>query len=884
LHISVKKLSRISTFFTLSRTFALIIIFLVLTLPLPAQPRILENGQKTLLGPDAGLDPDTPTRTKVDLAGTWQYSTDDENWHQVKVPSSFDYVGTLTFQRKFSLNQDLVNNSSFRFVAFGINYDAEIFINDVFVGRHVGGYTSFGFDVPDNALQSGSENTIRIIVNNGLNSRTTVPLRKQVWGWRNYGGILRDIYLLATPQLRVSNLHLHVSVDSTLQNAFVTTATTISNNISTIGRSDTLSPNTAALSTYTLTLEVVDRNSNAVVGQSEPQVVSVEVNHDQEINTSFEVNHPQLWSPENAALYVLRAIVATAGKQGKVIDEYRTNFGFRSEQVVGNTILINGMNIPLKGIVWHEEYPGKGASLTYEEMERDVAMMKSLGVNAIRFAFHPPHPYMINLCNRYGIFCLEELPVWNVPGDILGTDAYQVVVDGMIHEMVRRDQASPSIIAWGIGNDFDSSTEDAVRFVDRAMQEFRSMDSRPVYGGTEMLANDKCAGQFDIAAVDLTALDLKSFKNLLTAWKSTHTNQPVFLLDYGKEVDHNDTQGWYDPLSQQAQARFFLLYYAAIRDAGIAGSFISSFADWRGDRPILSVNVQNPYVYPVGLVSERREKRLAFDMVRAQYGNEKTAALPPGSQRTTFPVAPVISGLFVILVLGYEYAYNRRFAEAIKRALMRSYNFYSDLRDFRAISLMQTVLLSVLISVTLAVVFSSIFYHYRTDRLFDFVLTYFLVSDSLKEIAIRATWNPMEGILFFSFLFFLLSFVVSLIIKVCSFLVRTKVRWYHAYGVAVWSAMPVVFLSPLAMSLFKIMENPLYIVPSLAVILVIFLWTLSRMISGTAIIYDIRPVKAFIGSILVLVLLLGGIALYYESVFAISSSLKFAYDLSRGLG
>ncbi len=881
--ISVKKLSRISAFFFPAHAFVPILLVFFLIVSLKAQPRILENGQKTLLGQDAGLDPDTPTRSKVDLAGTWQYSFDNENWHQVKVPSSFDYVGTITFQRKFSLKQDLIDNSSFRLVAFGVNYDAEVFINDVFVGRHVGGYSSFGFDVPDNALQSGPENTIRIVVNNKLNSRSSVPLRKQVWGWRNYGGILRDIYFLATPQLRVSALRLNVNVDSTLQSGYVTAVTSISNSSGTLARADTLHAN-AAQSTHVLIVEIVDRNSNTVVGQSEPQAFSVEPNHDQEITSSLTLNHPELWSPENPALYILRAIVATSGKQGSVIDEYRTNFGFRSEKIIGNTILINGTSVSLKGVVWHEEYPGKGASLTYEEMERDVAMMKSLGVNAIRFAFHPPHPYMINLCNRYGLFCLEELPVWNVPGDILGSESYQVVVDGMVHEMVQRDQANPSILAWGLGNDFDSATDDAVGFVDRAVREFRSIDSRPVYSGTQMLANDKCASHVDIAALDLSALDLKSFKSLLTSWKATHTSQPVFLLNYGKEVDHNDNQGWYDPLSQQAQARFFLLYYATIRESGIAGSFISSFADWRGDRPILSVNVQDPYLYPVGLVSERREKRLAFAMVRAQYGDEKTAALPPGSQRTSFPVAPVVSGLFVIIVLGYQYAYNRRFAEAIKRALMRSYNFYSDLRDFRAISLVQTVLLSVLVSITLAVVFSSIFYHYRTDRLFDFVLTCFLVMDSMKEIAIRSTWNPMEGILFFSLVFFLLSLVVSLVIKVCSFLVRNKVRWYHAYGVSVWSAMPVVFLSPLAMSLFKVMENPVYIIPSMAVIFVILLWTLTRMISGIAIVYDISPLKAFIGSIFVLVVLFGGVALYYESTYATSSSLKFAYDIWRSLG
>jgi beta-glucuronidase len=883
LHISVKKLTRIRLFSTPPIIFGFILFALVFFFQSQAQLRILENGQKTLLGPDAGLDPDTPTRSKIDLAGNWQYSTDNENWHQVKVPGSFDYVGSILFQRKFSLSEELVNNSSFKFVAFGINYDAEIFINDVFVGRHVGGYSSFAIDVPENALQRGSENTIRISVNNRLNSRTSVPLRKQVWGWRNYAGILRDIYLLATPQLRVNNVQMSVSVDSTFQHGYISASTTISNNTVILGHPDTMSVSTVRPS-YALLLQVIDRTSNSVVGQSEPQSVSVEANHDQEIKSFVTVNSPQLWSPENPALYILRAVVATAGKQGTVVDEYRMNLGFRSVQLVGNAISVNGSIISLKGIVWHEEYPGKGASLTYGEMERDVAMMKSLGVNGIRFAFHPPHPYMINLCNRYGLFCLEEIPVWNVPGDILGSESYQVVVEGMIREMVQRDQASPSVIAWGLGNEYDSSTDDAVRFVDRAMQEFHSLDSRPVYSGTQMLATDKCSGHVDIAALDIAPMDLKSFKSLLTSWKVTHPVQPVILLSYGKEVEHNNTQGWYDPLSQQAQARFFLLHYAAIRDAGIAGSFVSSFADWRGDRPILSVNVQDPYVYPVGLVSERREKRLAFDMVRSQYGDEKTAALPPGSQKTSFPVAPVVSGLFVILLLGYEYAYNHRFSDAFKRALMRSYNFYSDLRDFKTISIVQTAILSVLISVTLAVLFSSIFYHYRTDRLFDFVLTYIVVSDSLKEIVIQATWNPMQGIVFFSFFFFVLMLAVLAIIKICSLVVRTKVRWYHAYGVTVWSALPIVFLSPLAMSLFKVLENPLYVIPSMAVIILILLWTLSRMISGISIVYDVRPLNAIIGSLLVLGLLIGGISFYYESAFAISSSLKFALDISRGLG
>lgn len=884
MHISVKKLIRINTFVPPPSAFTLFTVFLLLiSLSLRAQPRIFENGQRTLAGTDAGLDPDSPTRTRIDLAGTWQYTVDNESWYQTKVPGSFDYVGTMTFVRKFSLSDQLINNSSFKFVAFGINYEAEIFVNDIFVGKHTGGYTSFELDVPDNALQIGPENTIRIVVSNKLDSHTTVPLRKQIWGWRNYGGILRDIYLLAMPRLRINALQMRASIDSLYEKGFITASTTISNSLNAIALHDSILTN-AKRPVYALTLEVIDRNSNSAVAQSTPQTVTVEPNHDEEIATTFAVNRPQLWSPENPELYILRAVIAGEGKQGVVVDECRKNFGFRSVRVEGSAIVFNGSGVQLKGIVWHEDYPGKGASLTYEGMERDVALMKSLGVNAVRFAFHPPHPYMINLCDRYGLFAFEELPVWNVPGDVLGEEPFEVVVDGMIREMVLRDEANPCIIAWGLGDNFDSASDEAVRFVDRAVQGFRVLDTRPLYCGTQMFVNDKCASHVDIVGLTLSGLNVQTFKSVLTVWKATHQNQPVMLLSYGKEVDHNNRNGWYDPLSQEAQARFFLQNYATIREANIAGSFVSSFADWRGDRPILTVNVKDPYVYPLGLLSQRREKRLAFDMVRAQYADEKTSALPPGSQRAGFPVAHVLSGFLVIIVMGYQYAYNRRFSEAVKRALMRSYNFYSDLRDFRAISLLQTVLLSALVSLTLAVVFSSIFYHYRTDSFFDFVLTYFVVSDFLKEVSIHATWNPVQGIVFFSVVFFLLAFVASLIIKLCSYLVRSKIRWYHAYGVTVWSAMPIVFLSPVAMSLFKVMENPVYVIPSMALILVFLIWTLLRIISGIAIVYDISQAKTYVGGIIVIGLLVSGVFMYYESVYGISSTMKFAYDLARSLG
>jgi len=138
------------------------------------------NGQPTLKGVDTGIHPESPTRTKLDLSGEWSYSLDGEVWQPVRVPSSLEYVGRIIFRRRVTMTDSLLSNSSFKFVALGINYEAEVSVNEVFVGRHVGGYSSFEFDIPEDALQLGQENTITVVVNNRLTGRTTLPLRQQV--------------------------------------------------------------------------------------------------------------------------------------------------------------------------------------------------------------------------------------------------------------------------------------------------------------------------------------------------------------------------------------------------------------------------------------------------------------------------------------------------------------------------------------------------------------------------------------------------------------------------------------------------------------------------------------------------------------------------------
>lgn len=848
-----------------------------------SQASVYENGQPTLSGSDASVHIDNQSRRKIDLAGTWVYSFDDENWKEVKVPSSFDYQGRVTFIRKFTLDRATLTASAFHLVAMGINHDAEIFVNDVFVGKHVGGYTTIEIDLPENALQLGSENAIKIIVNNRLNARSTLPLRKQIWGWRNYGGILRDIYLLVTPKFWVDRVTLRTDLNEDLTQGLVDVVAFLNSKLSD-SPDDTLNalvrsaqPNFA--------LELVDKVTGALVGQSPPQPVTVLSNRDVEVKASIAVKSPRAWSPETPDLYLVRAkLFVQQGKQVKTIDEFELTTGFRRFEIEKDGFALNRKPVVLRGAVWHEDAPHSGASLTYEQMEKDIALMKTLGANAIRFAFHPPHPYLLSLCDRYGLLAFEEMPAWSVPGEILDQEHFKALGEALIGEVIERDVRRPSVVAWGIGGDFDAADPRTCDYIERIASAAKKLDMRPVYFGSRVFVNDRCSRKVDISGVKISADGVSSLRKALSSWKAGHPDQAVVILAYGKDVEPQNRNGWSDPMSQEAQAEFFKKALAVIKDAGVAGSFIDAFADWRGDRPLMAISAGDRYVYPVGLLSYAREKRAAFEMVKLLYNGEKTNALPIGRYRASFPVAHIIWGFAVIFVVAYLYHYNRRFNETFKRALIRSYNFFADLRDVHTVSIPQTIILAATVSVTLGVILSGVLYRYRTDSLADYILTSVVVWDGLKEKLISATWHPFEGILAFSAVFLVWYPVVALFIKGFSLLVKRRVYWYHAFAVAVWGSLPIVLLSPVGMALFKILQSDFYVLPAFVLVAAFLLWSFQRTLKGISVIYDISTLKAYAGGILVVLIILGGFLVYYESTYALTAYIEYFFHIARSLG
>lgn len=826
-----------------------------------SQQRFLENGESTPRGTGIGTFIDTPTRSKLDLSGIWQYTIDNEKWNDVHIPSAYDFNEKVTFARSFNVPTQLVGNAAFTLVCYGINYTAEISINGSFVGRHVGGSTSFSLQVPDNIIQVGNENSIRIVVDNELNAKNTLPLRQQIWGRRTYGGITRDIFILVTPHIWAADVEIHPILAENLLTATIALKVHIENNYTEPQRGGMPGTDVLSLSHYAVYSEIVDRQTGDIIARSGLSTVQPSYRKTALSEFSVTLPNPKLWSPSSPDLYTAKIYISN---NGVIVDEFDENIGIRRLVKDNDEIFLNGSKLTLKGIVWREDDPRYGSAMTYDAIEKDIALIKSLGVNLIRVANSAPHPYVVNLCDRYGIFLMEDLPVWDIPAEILAKEYVQDLARTMLHEMIERDRNHPSEFAWGLADGFDSSDPRAVAFISSLHTLAKTLDSRFTYIATSALDNDACGALVDLAGFNWTGTDPKDFSGAIKRWKNNHLNQPVVVTRYGKEVEPENHNGYSDPMSLEAQARYYQFHYKIIQDAGIAGSTAWTFSDWRGDRPLMTVDSRDRYLYTMGLVNAQREKRIGFEVFKALLNDEKISALPMGNHTEISPMIFLIVGMLLLLAVAYFYNGNRRFHENINRSLLRPYNFFADVRDQRFLSPLQTVLLAFFISVTIAIVTSSVMFYFRSNKLLDYALTHFIIWDSLKASISSLAWNPLRCIIMLTACVLAKYFVLIMIVFGLQLFTRQRIFFYHAYSITVWSTLPMLLLVLVAMFLYRLLENDVFVFPILIVLTVILIWVAIRLLKAISIIYDISAGKVYGIGFAIIVIVGGGVLAYYD--------------------
>ncbi len=199
------------------------------------------------------------------------------------------------------------------------------------------------------------------------------------------------------------------------------------------------------------------------------------------------VPDPALWTAETPNLYTL--VLTLNDSSGKVVEADRCRIGFRKIEIRDGQLLLNGRAIRLRGVNRHEVDPDGGHALSHERMVEDITLMKQANINAVRTCHYPDDPFWYDLCDRYGIYVLDEANICThgTRGALANDPRWTGAFLDRAQRLAGRDKNHPSVIIWSMAN--ESSYGPNFAAVSGWLHTFDP--TRPVhYEGAQGLSND----------------------------------------------------------------------------------------------------------------------------------------------------------------------------------------------------------------------------------------------------------------------------------------------------------------------------------------------------------------------------------------------------------
>jgi len=817
------------------------------------------------------------SRFVVNLSGKWEYSFDESEWFYTSLPNSETDAKKIFYRRTIKIDKNLNQKYSWQLYFLGIDDQVEVYINEQFVGKYFGGMTPFTVSIP-NRLMYNETNTIKLVVTSAVDAARKIK-DQYIFAKKNFTGVIRDLLLIGTSKIWVSDVKYKYSLKQDYSSVFLKakvkiSSTTISNFLAHNAVQDSLTALGMSKTNVAIEVSLKNKQSNQVVSQNQPLNVEIEPERTLSFDFTMNLNTPLVWSYEFPNLYEL---IVKITKNGQVIDDYSVNVGFQNittRMINGSPqIVINGKPFEFKGVDYIEDFWKTGQTLTAARMEQDIIWLKTLGANIIRIKYNSPHPYLVHLCEKYGLYTLIELPLYDVPSSLLGLDEIKVRMKNIADRYYVAFENNPAVLAWGIADGIvegNSSNED---FTKSIIDIYKNSSSKLLYKivlfGSKTINTDG----FDFIGIrdNKKFFSSEDIKNELFRLKVLSKNLPVYV-NYGIPIQPNNHNGYSDPLSLESQAYYILNFYHIIRDKQLAGSIINAFNDYELNNPLLIVNNDNPNLCTVGLLDRGRQQRLSFATLQSLFNNEKEPLLNAGSYSERTPVTFIVIGLVLLLIIIFLTNRFKRFREYIFRAALRPYNFYADIRDQRIISSIQTIMLGLVLSITLGVYTSSILFFYRGSETAQLFLSLMVPFSYIRELFFKVIWMPEVLVTIASLVFFGLIFLMSFVIKLFSYFVRGKIFFTDTLMITIWSGIPFIILLPFSIILIRLLVmSPVFIWLVMLGLLLIWIWVLMRILRSTAVVFDVLPATVYsigLGAVGTIVIILFTFYQYQYSIFS----------------
>jgi beta-glucuronidase len=494
---------------------------------------------------------------------------------------------------------------------------AVVWLDDIEIAQHEGGYTPFEADVTELA-RPGAEVRITALVDNVLSWQSIPPgyveetpdgrRQRYFHDFFNYAGLHRSVWLYTTPASYVAD----VTVVAGLDGASGTVRYEVETGGSDVGVQVNLRDATGS--------EVA--RATGAVGELRVEEV-----------------HP--WRPGEGYLYELT--VELLGPGETLVDAYSLPLGIRSVQVEGKRFLINGEPFYFKGFGKHEDAAVRGKGYDDVFLVHDFALMEWLGANSFRTSHYPYAEEVLEYADRHGIVVIGETAAVGLNaslGGVLGGVTFTTFSDETINaatqgvhrqairELIARDKNHPCVVIWSIANEPESWTPESRAYFEPLVAETRKLDpTRPVAFANFMAATpdrDVVSDLFDVLMLnryhgwyahtgDLAAAE-RTLEEELRAWADNY-DKPIILTEYGADAVAGLHEVTPSPWTEEYQADVLAMFHRVFdRVDAVVGEQIWNFADFATAPGIMRVDGNKK-----GVFTRERRPKAAAHMLRRRW-------------------------------------------------------------------------------------------------------------------------------------------------------------------------------------------------------------------------------------------------------------------------
>lgn len=580
----------------------------------------------------------TLTRTSMRLDGMWRFQIDwdekgdEEKWldgipgdEMIPVPASFqdfytdkrvrEFTGDIWYESTVFIPSGMKGADVF--LRFGAaTHRAWVYLNGEKVGEHEGGFLPFLVDITG-ASRYGEKNKLVVKVNNEL-TETNIPcgrtitlsdgrkMTKPYFDFYNYSGLQRSVYLISTPKNSIFDIDLSYKVKNS--------DAEISYEVRTKGEGD-------------VSLALYDEDGNAVA--------SIEGR-----KGTFTLKNAHLWQVRNAYLYNLKVELKD---RDELLDVYELPIGIREVKIEGTSFLINGSPVYLKGFGKHEDSDIVGRGFNIGVMKRDFELMKWIGANSFRTSHYPYDEEIYRMADREGFLIIDEVPAVGLfeslvnfldAGTGKGAKSFfskpttPILLKShlrAVEEMIARDKNHPSVIAWSLLNEPESTDENSVPYFKEVFEKAHELDiqKRPrtfamesnssttrckCHHFSDFISLNRYYGWYILGGYEISEAEIK-FRKEMDDWAALNLNKPFIFSEYGADTMPSEHKLPSVMWSQEYQCEVLNMLHSVFDSYDfVKGEQIWNFADFQTTEGLMRVNGNKKGVF----TRQRQPKDAAF--------------------------------------------------------------------------------------------------------------------------------------------------------------------------------------------------------------------------------------------------------------------------------